>query len=106
MMQRKIMLRPDDVKAFVNAATKCSFDIDVSYNRFVVDAKSILIFKIQKAAGPEAPPSRMRCIYFASSFSSAERRRLRHSTSIAFSSSATGGRLGAMRRLESSGSLR
>ena len=42
MMQRKIMLRPDDVKAFVNAATKCSFDIDVSYNRFVVDAKSIV----------------------------------------------------------------
>ena len=42
MMQRKIMLRPDDVKAFVNAATKCSFDIDVSYNRFVLDAKSIV----------------------------------------------------------------
>ena len=42
MMQRKIMLRPSDVKAFVNAATKCSFDIDVSYNRFVVDAKSIV----------------------------------------------------------------
>lgn len=42
MMQRKIMLRPSDVNAFVNAATKCSFDIDVSYNRFVVDAKSIV----------------------------------------------------------------
>ena len=42
MMQRKIMLRPDDVKAFVNAATKCDFDIDISYNRFVVDAKSIV----------------------------------------------------------------
>ena len=42
MMQRKIMLRPDDVKAFVNAATKCDFDIDIYYNRFLIDAKSIL----------------------------------------------------------------
>ena len=42
MMQRKIMLHPSDVETFVNAATKCSFDIDVSYNRFVVDAKSIV----------------------------------------------------------------
>lgn len=32
----------DDVKAFVRAATECDFDIDVIYNRMVVDAKSIL----------------------------------------------------------------
>lgn len=32
----------DDVKEFVKAATKCDFDIDLSYNRMVVDAKSIL----------------------------------------------------------------
>lgn len=42
MMQRKIMLRPSEVKAFVNAASKCDFDVDVSYNRYVVDAKSIV----------------------------------------------------------------
>lgn len=42
MMQRKIMLRPSEVNAFVNAASKCRFDVDVSYNRFVVDAKSIV----------------------------------------------------------------
>lgn len=32
----------DDVKEFVNAAGKCNFDIDIFYNRIVVDAKSIL----------------------------------------------------------------
>jgi len=32
----------DDVKAFVNAAGKCDFDIDVKYNRIIVDAKSLL----------------------------------------------------------------
>lgn len=32
----------EDVKAFVKAATECDFDIDVIYNRMVVDAKSIL----------------------------------------------------------------
>ena len=42
MMQRKIMLRLDEVKEFVAAASKCDFDIDISYNRFVVDAKSIV----------------------------------------------------------------
>lgn len=42
MMQRKISLRPDDVKEFVSRATKCDFDIDIFYNRYVVDAKSIL----------------------------------------------------------------
>ncbi|WP_026660868.1 HPr family phosphocarrier protein [Butyrivibrio sp. AC2005] len=37
-----IKLTPNQVKDFVNAATKCDFDVDVSYNRFTVDAKSIL----------------------------------------------------------------
>ena len=45
------------------------------------------------------------CLYFFSSFSSAASFRLMHSTSMAFSSSSTGGRLGAMRRLASSGSF-
>ena len=40
--QYRIMLRPDEVKDFVRAASKCDFDIDISYNRYVVDAKSIL----------------------------------------------------------------
>ncbi|GFI18092.1 hypothetical protein IMSAG249_01853 [Lachnospiraceae bacterium] len=42
MMQRKIRLRLDEVKAFVTAASKCDFDIDVCYNRYTVDAKSIV----------------------------------------------------------------
>ena len=31
-----------EVKEFVTAAGKCDFDIDVFYNRVVIDAKSIL----------------------------------------------------------------
>ena len=42
LMKKNIMLRPGQVKEFVNAATKCDFDIDIYYNRYVVDAKSIL----------------------------------------------------------------
>lgn len=42
MMHRKIRLRLDEVKDFVAAASKCDFDIDIAYNRFVVDAKSIV----------------------------------------------------------------
>ena len=42
MMKRRIMLKPAQVEEFVNAATKCDFDVDVYYNRYVVDAKSIL----------------------------------------------------------------
>lgn len=41
-MQHKIKLRPDEVKEFVAAATKCSYDVDISYNSFIVDAKSII----------------------------------------------------------------
>lgn len=32
----------DEVKEFVRAASRCDFDIDVFYNRIIVDAKSIL----------------------------------------------------------------
>lgn len=42
MRHHKIMLRPDEVRDFVNEASKCDFDIDISYNSYVVDAKSIL----------------------------------------------------------------
>ena len=41
-MQHRIKLRPEEVKDFVSASTKCIFDVDISYNRFIVDAKSIL----------------------------------------------------------------
>lgn len=42
MTERKIMLRLDEVREFVRAACKCDFDIDIFYNRYSVDAKSIL----------------------------------------------------------------
>lgn len=43
IMSQKIKLSaPEDVKEFVKAANKCDFDIDISYNRVLVDAKSIL----------------------------------------------------------------
>ena len=42
MIKRNIMLKPAQVKEFVDAATKCDFDVDIYYNRYVVDAKSIL----------------------------------------------------------------
>ena len=43
MKQKRIMLGTvEDEKDFVAAATKCEFDIDVFYNRVVIDAKSLL----------------------------------------------------------------
>ena len=42
MVTHKIRLRLDEVIDFVAAASKCDFDIDISYNRFIVDAKSIV----------------------------------------------------------------
>ncbi len=42
MMQYKINLSMEKVSDFVKAAAKCDFDIDISYNSFVVDAKSIV----------------------------------------------------------------
>ena len=41
-MQHRIKLRPDEVKDFVSTATKCNYDVDISYNSFIVDAKSII----------------------------------------------------------------
>lgn len=38
----RIRLAPDEVNRFVNAASRCDFDVDISYNSFVVDAKSIV----------------------------------------------------------------
>ena len=43
MVERQIKLTAkEDVKEFVNEASKCVFDIDIIYNRVVIDAKSIL----------------------------------------------------------------
>ena len=43
MKEKKIMLPSvEEAKHFVAEATKCDFDIDVYYNRVVIDAKSIL----------------------------------------------------------------
>lgn len=43
MRETKIKLTSlDEARAFVQAAMKCDFDVDVFYNRVVIDAKSIL----------------------------------------------------------------
>ncbi len=43
MTSKKIKLNAvDDVLAFVVAAEKCSYDVDVFYNRVTIDAKSLL----------------------------------------------------------------
>lgn len=43
MLEKKIRLREmKDVTEFVGAAEKCRYDVDVFYNRMVIDAKSIL----------------------------------------------------------------
>ena len=41
-MVRKIRLSVDEVQNFVNVASRCDFDIDIFYNRYIVDAKSFL----------------------------------------------------------------
>ena len=41
-MVKTIFLTPAKVQNFVNVASKCDFDIDIAYNRYVVDAKSFL----------------------------------------------------------------
>lgn len=38
----KVTMGPAEAKQLVQIATKCDFDIDISYNRYTVDAKSIL----------------------------------------------------------------
>lgn len=43
MSEKKIKLKElEEVTEFVSAAEKCDFDIDVFYNRIIIDAKSIL----------------------------------------------------------------
>ncbi|WP_034443644.1 HPr family phosphocarrier protein [Butyrivibrio sp. AE2032] len=42
LIRKHITLSPNQVNDFVKAATKCDFDVDIYYNRYVVDAKSIL----------------------------------------------------------------
>ncbi|NBH83972.1 HPr family phosphocarrier protein [bacterium C-53] len=42
MRERKIRLNPELAKEFVSTSTKCDFDIDIFYNRVIIDAKSIL----------------------------------------------------------------
>ena len=43
MLEKKIQLKAfSEVKEFVKAAEKCEYDVDVFYNRVVVDAKYIL----------------------------------------------------------------
>ena len=37
-MQHKIKLRPDEVKDFVSAATRCDCDVDIFYNSFIEGA--------------------------------------------------------------------
>ena len=43
MLEKKIRLNAvKDVTEFVKAAEKCQYDVDVFYNRVIIDAKSIL----------------------------------------------------------------
>lgn len=43
MKEKKIKLMTlEEAKEFVTAAMRCDFDVDVYYNRVVIDAKSIL----------------------------------------------------------------
>ena len=43
-MKQRIIMLPGmaEAKRFVDEASRCDFDIDVFYNRVVIDAKSIL----------------------------------------------------------------
>lgn len=41
-MVKTVHLTQDMVQHFVNVTSKCDFDIDICYNRYVVDAKSFL----------------------------------------------------------------
>lgn len=43
MKEKKILLTSiEEAKRFVTEASWCDFDVDVFYNRFTIDAKSIL----------------------------------------------------------------
>lgn len=38
----QIRLVPEEINRFVEAASRCDFDVDIAYNSFTVDAKSIV----------------------------------------------------------------
>lgn len=40
--QYKIMLKPEEIQRFIQEADRCDFDVDISADSHVVDAKSIL----------------------------------------------------------------
>jgi len=42
MKEYKIRLTQSEVRGFVDAACECSCDVDIYYNRYIVDAKSLL----------------------------------------------------------------
>ena len=43
MKEKKILLTSiEEAKRFVTEASRCDFDVDVFYNRFTIDAQSIL----------------------------------------------------------------
>lgn len=42
MAEYKVRLSSDQAADFVRAASRCDCDVDIFYNRFIVDAKSIL----------------------------------------------------------------
>ena len=43
MKEKKILLTSsEEAQRFVTEASRCDFDVDVFYNRFTIDAKSIL----------------------------------------------------------------
>ena len=43
VQERKIKLNAaEDVKEFVRSASQCDFDVDICYNRIMIDAKSLL----------------------------------------------------------------
>lgn len=42
MYKKEIRLSQETVRQFVNAASKCDFDVDLCYNKIIVDAKSLM----------------------------------------------------------------
>lgn len=43
MMVKKIKLNEfEEVRDFVRSAETCDFDVDISYNRIIIDAKSLM----------------------------------------------------------------
>lgn len=42
LVQEIRLKNPDEVQEFVTAAGQCEFDIDIGYNKIIIDAKSLL----------------------------------------------------------------